>query len=81
VSPSALYVVTLIVEARAIDVDQRLEWRVDFSKGSVLGRDAGVEIHRLQVVLEAGEVVSPVRSGLQRQVETREKIVLPGTRA
>src|SRR3984957_7169255 len=60
VGPTALDIVTLIVEAGAIDVDQSQKGRVDGSKRRVLGRNAAVSAAVLKVVFEAGEAVSPV---------------------
>src|ERR1700731_1618366 len=60
VGPTALDIVTLIVETGAIDVDQSQKGRVDGSKRRVLGRDAAVSAAVLKVVFEAGEAVSPV---------------------
>src|ERR1700733_2270216 len=58
--PSALNIVALIVDARAVDVDQGLKRRVDGAKGRILGRNAAIQVRRLQVVFEAREVVRPI---------------------
>src|SRR3984885_8165691 len=58
--PSALNIIALIVEAGAVDADQGRERRVDGAKGSVLRRNAAIQVLGLQVVFEAREVVRPI---------------------